>query len=324
MSKICFSVTLILTSFLSFAGETPDPCQLFEYCRGGSSSSFKSAKSSSTPSTSSSAGLNPSNLSKIRGLGVEAIYQPNNPVNFGLASGNGRIGALLSPATENSFFGSRTIEINDVQKIRQRDKKQYKNNKYNFATGLNVVGKKKYGLDLGVSARWNEDIKMINPGYGVTLNLGPFHFGAFNYKDDIKIYLADYIDPYTSNPYSEIYPNSTYQETFWVETYTAGLKFRNFTFDYGVINVNYHFYHQNTRVYLYCSTYTWRNWLFLGALRKEFSPNFQYIKGNMVEQRKKREIYYGFQYLVNRHLALGMNYNYFLLHELSGSATVLF
>lgn len=315
-----FLFILFAATNACLAADKPDPCQLFEYCRG---SSFRSTQSSSSPSPASSAALNPSNISSIRGMGVEAIYQPRNSILFDIASGNGKIGALISPTLENSFFGNRTIELDDVQQIRQEDKKQYKNKKYNFASGFKLIDRKQIGIDLGLSAKWNEDIKVLNPGFGATLRIGFLHLGAYRYSDDIKIELENYIDPYTSIPYSLIYKNSIYKEKFWVETYTGGFRLKNFTFDAGVIKTRYHFYPENTRIYIYSATYNWKDWLFLAAIRKEFSPNFAYVNKVMIEQRKKEEIYYGFQFLVNRHVILGANYNFFLLRELSGSLTIL-
>lgn len=245
-------------------------------------------------------------------------------MHFGAASGNGRIGALISPNLENSFFGNRTIELNEVHLERQEKDKQYRNKKLNFASGFKLIKRKYVGLDLGVSVKRNEDVKNFNPGYGATLNLGPFHFGAYRYKDDIKIKFENYLDPNSGIPYALLYNSPSYTEKFWVETYTGGFRFQNFTFDAGVIKTRYKFYQENTRIYLYSASYNWRNFLFLGALRKEFSPNDKYVHGVMVQERKKEENYYGIQWLATRHTILGLNYNFFLLRELSASFILLF
>lgn len=315
------SLFFLIISTTVFAADKPDPCQLFEYCRG---TGAKRSYQSSSPSPVSSASFNPSNLSSLRGVGVEAIYQPGNSVLFDLASGNGKIGALISPNLENSFFGNRGIELDQDYFKRRETREQYKNKKISFASGLKFIDKKIFSVDLGISAKYNEDLRALNPGYGASVNLGPLRLGYYRYKDDIKVKFQDNIDLKTGIPYTFLYNAPDYEEKFWVETLTAGLRIKSFTFDAGVIKTRYQFYDENTRIYLHSASYNWHSLLFLGALRKEYSPNFYYQNGQLIEQRKKEDAYYGLQWLANRHIILGANYNFFLLKELSGTLIILF
>lgn len=316
------SLLFLLTfSTTVFGAEKPDPCQLFEYCRG---TGAKRNYQSSSPSPVSSASFNPSNLSSLRGIGIEAIYQPGNPVLFDLATGNGKIGALISPNLENSFFGNRVAELDQDYLKRRVAHEQYRNKKVSFASGLKLIDKKVFSMDLGISAKYNDDLGAINPGYGASVNLGPLRLGYYRYKDDVKLKFQNYTDPQTGLLYSLIYNSPDYEEKYWVETMTAGMRIKNFTFDAGVIKTRYQFYDENTRVYLYSASYNWHSWLFLGAIRKEYSPNQTYENEQLIVRRKKEEVYYGFQWLANRHLILGANYNFFLLRELSGTLIFLF
>ena len=94
--------------------------------------------------------------------------------------------------------------------------------------------------------------------------------------------------------------------------------------DTGAIKTRYKFYSENTRIYLYSSSYNYKKFLFNYAIRKEYSPNLAYYYGNMIVQRKKSDYYYGVQYLVNNYFVLGMQYNNFLLKEWSGTLTIYF
>ena len=315
MTKIF--IILIISINISFAD---DDCLFFKYC-GGSGGS-RSAKS--LPSNSAASSLNPSNVSSVKGFGVETLYQKGNPLNFNIVSGNGKVGALISPSLENSFFGNRSVEIDDLSYTRRLNKKQFDNSKLNLSVGMKILSKKYIGIDLGLSAKRNPDIKKINPGAGINGRVAFLHFGAYFYQDDLKINLVDYVNPYTNVLYSTIYGSSIYQEKFSVETYTMGTNIRNLSIDTGVIKTRYKFYGENTRIYLYSSSYSYRKFLFNVAIRKEYSPNLAFYNGNMILMRKKSDYYYGVQYSVNNYFVLGLQYNNFLLNEWSGTLTIYF
>jgi hypothetical protein len=309
-------ILLIISVNISYAD---DDCIFFKFCGGTSSHSKKSL-----PSTAAASNLNPGNLSNVKGVGLEALYQRGNPVGFSFVSGNGKVGALISPTLENSFFGNRSIEIDDLTYLRNLNKKQYDNKKLNLSAGIKLVSKKYAELDLGLSVKRNPDIKNLNPGAGINGRLAIFHFGAYFYRDDVKLKLGNYLIPNSLMTYSSFYRNSTYQERFSVDTYTVGTNIQNLSFDAGIIKTRYHFYSENTRVHLYSASYGLKNWLFNFAVRKEYSPNQAYIKGKMVSIRKKSENYMGFQYTINRYFVVGLQYNNFLLHETSGNLTIYF
>jgi hypothetical protein len=313
-------ILLYLFFFTSTSAIAEDPaCKFFKYCGGNGSSNTHS-----TPSVATSASLNPANISKVKGFGLETVYQPHNSLGFTVVSGNGKLGALLSPSLENSFFGNRSIEIDDVQKARLLDKIQYKNRKTSFAFGAALIDKNNVELNLGLSAKRNPDVKIINSGVGLSLRLFSLNFGTYYYQDDVKIALGSYINPYTNILYSTQYLNTNYQERFTVATYTAGMRVKNLTLDYGVIKTRYKFYNEGTSIYIYSGALSSGKFLFNFASRKEASSNLQYAKGSMIIKRDKYDYYYGAQYLFNQHLIVGLQYNNFLLKELSGTLTIFF
>jgi hypothetical protein len=315
-----FYKTFLLSIFyflfvnISFAD---DSCLFFKYCGDGSQRSSKSM-----PSTAAAGSMNPSNISSVKGFGLETLYQSGNPLGFNVVSGNGKIGALISPTLENSFFGNRTIEIDDVYLVRRLSKKQYDNTKLNLSLGAKLLDKKYAGIDLGFAVKRNPAIKNLNPGIGMTCRLAFLHFGAYFYKDDVKVPLGNYINPYTNLSYSSIYANTNYQEKFFVDTYTAGTSFKNLSFDAGIIKTRYQFYPDNTRIYLYSWALVYNKFLFNIATRKEYSSNENYVDRQLQKIRKKSESFFGLKYSFNSHLTLGLQYNNFLIHEWSSSLTI--
>ncbi|MDD4974706.1 MAG: hypothetical protein PHY93_10175 [Bacteriovorax sp.] len=297
--------------------EDQDLCKYFKYCGGSSRKS-----SQSLPSSASAGNLNPGNISSVKGLGIETLYQPKNPLTFAIVTGNGRIGALVSPTLENSFFGNRSIEIDELLLARKLNKIQYENKKINLAIGAKILDKKNIGLDIGVSVKRNPQIKKINPGVGLSARFSFLNFGAYFYQDDVKVDLGNYVNPYTNILYSTTHQGTTYQEKFSVETYTVGTKIKSLSLDYGLIKTRYKFYQESTRISLYSSSYSYNSFLFNLALRKEDSPNLDFENGLMVIKRKKADIYYGAQYLVNHSIVVGLQYNNFLLHEWSATLTI--
>jgi len=292
------------------------------YCPGGRSSSRSSAQS--LPNSSSASGLNPSNIAKVKGFGIESIYQPGNSPTLGVVTGNGKVGALISPTQENTFFGNRAIEIDDVYAIRRIDKKQFKNKKLSLSLGANLYSSKMASFDIGVSIKRNPDVKKLNPGFAASARFSIFNFGLYYTNDDAKIDLGNYINPYTGLPYSIMYNSPTYTEKYKMLTYTFGVQLNSFSVDAGFIKTKYKFYPEETLVQLWSLSYTYKKFLFNFAERKEYSSNLYYDQAVLVPQRKKTDYYYGVQYLYNKHIMLGLAYNNFLLKELSGSLTLFF
>ncbi|MEA9357371.1 hypothetical protein SHI21_14185 [Bacteriovorax sp. PP10] len=308
------AIILILFSSIFQASAEDDLCTYFKNCGSGSQSST----SKSQPSSGSSANFNPSNISNIKGLGVETLYQPNNSLGFNLVTGTGNVGgALITPTSENSFFGNRAIEIDDVYAQRRNEKKRYKTKKLNVALGAKILKGKNYAFDLGVSLKRNPDVKKINPGVGFSARLGFLNFGAYVYKDDTKLDLGNYYDPYSQMPYSVRFGSSTYTETFTATTLSVGTQIGNLSLDAGMIKTKYKFYQNETSVTIYSSAYNYKKFLFNLAYRKESSDNLKEDKGFLTFERDKRDYYAGVQYLWNKHVNTGIAYNNFLVHDIS-------
>ena len=77
---------------LLFLSTTPalavdDSCAYFKYCGG--------ANPTNTSSSTTSSSMNPSNIARIKGLGLETLIQQNNPLGFSLVTGTGNVGAAL-------------------------------------------------------------------------------------------------------------------------------------------------------------------------------------------------------------------------------------
>lgn len=321
LKRIVFFI--LAFSFSSFTAGAEDLCEFFMYCPGSRSSR---SSSQSLPNSGSAAGLNPSNIAKVKGFGLETIYQPGNSPVFDIVSGNGKVGALISPTQENTFFGNRAVEIDEVYAQRREDKKQFKNKKLSLSVAANLIDKKWMSFDVGVSAKRNPDVKKINPGAGASLRLSIFNFGIYTTKDDVKVDLGSYINPYSQIPYTVLYNAPTYTESYNMLTYAFGVQLDNLALDAGFIKTNYKFYPQETLVQLWSASYTYKKYLFSLAQRKEYSSNAYYDSSTrtLLIQRKKTDYYYGVQYLYNKHVMLGLAYNNFLLKELSASLTLFF
>jgi hypothetical protein len=207
---------------------------------------------------------------------------------------------------------------------RRITKKQYENKKINLAIGLSLINKENIQLDIGISAKRNPDIKKINLGTGISAKFFFLNFGAYLYKDDQKVDISNQTNPFTATPYSTIYNSNTYQENFSVMTFTAGTKIGNLSLDTGIIRTKYKFYPDPTVITLYSASYAWKKFLFNAAQRKESSSNGAFANNAIILVKEKKEIYYGVQFLLNKHMLLGVAYNNFLLHELSGTLTLFF
>lgn len=313
------ALLMILLRTLTFSYAEDDHCRYFKYC--GSSSSHGSSKSA--PSASIASSLNPGNISKIKGLGLEFSYQPSNPVGYALVTGNGKLGgALIASSGDNTFFGNRTIEIDDVYLQRRLDDKRYKNKKLHGAIGLSLIDKSNFGLDLGLSAKRHSEIGRINPGMGISGKIYFLNFGYYVYKDDAKIALNDYTNPYSGTPYSLIYGSETYEEKYTVTTLTLGTKIKNFAFDLAAIKTDYKFYTSPTSIRIYSGSYLFKSTLFNLAYRQEESDNLKEKDGILSVERKKSDIYGGVQYIASKNLMIGLAYNAFLLNEFSANLTL--
>lgn len=316
MNKILFILFTLLLSTNLYAQDSDELCGYFKFC--GSSSPSKNSVNTSTSSI-----LNPSNLAKIKGLGLETLYQKNNPFGFSIVTGNGRVGAaLISPTLENSFFGIRSLELDVDYYYRYLGKLRYKNKKINLATGVSLIQSKNFSLELGLSARRNPDIKKINPGIGISSQLAFLSFGAYVYKDDVKVNFNDYLSPTTGISYATTYGASTYQESYTVTTLNMGVQIKNLSLDVANLSTKYKFYNQKTNIFLYTAAYRFRKVLFNYGIRNEESPNYFFKDNTLINQPAKTFNYYGIQYIPTKHVMIGAGYNTFLTNEISVSLTL--
>lgn len=310
-------ITLLLfffSSILQSSAQQDDNCGYFQYCGNGG----QSKTSKSQPTVSTSANFNPSNISNVKGLGIETLLQPNNPLGFNIVTGNGKMGgALITPTAENGFFGNRSIELDSLYAQRRIEKIRYKSKKISAVLGANLISKKRLSLDLGVSAKRNPDIKKLNPGVGFSARFWFLNFGAYIYRDDTKLEFKDYVDPLTQRLYSSVHNANSYAESFTAKTLSIGTQFANLSLDAGMIRTKYKFYQNETSINIYSSSYNYKKFLFNFAYRKELSDNMKEYKGTLTNDRTKIDYYGGIQYNWNGHIKTGIAYNHFLVKDFS-------
>lgn len=267
----------------------------------------------SLPSSGSSTQFNPATVSHDRGFGVESFIQSGNPMNYSLVTGTGRMGAaFISSGNENGFFGNRLIENGDEYLNRRLEKKQYQSQKYNGAFGVGLLKNNRVNLDLGVSAKYNKNIRQLNPGAGVSLRWGPVSMGVSQYKDDVFI------------PTDSFGLGQNYQESFSVQTFFAGVKIKNLFLDAGTISTKFDGFDETFHIRIYSAAFIFRNFLFNVAQRQEETGLQKFKEGALVTQRSQSSTYFGLQYSAHKLLVLGVHYNYHLLDEVSGSVAIFF
>ncbi len=309
-----FLIILFLSSTSVYAAD--DHCSYFKYC-GTASPAKTSSSSSSSPS------LNPSNIARVKGLGVETLFQTRNDIGFSVVTGTGTVGgALISSSGENSFFGNRSLELDEDYLARYREKKRYKNNKIGLAIGLKVYDKKNTNFDVGISLKRHKDIRKINPGLGFSANYKIITVGAHVYRDDVRLELKNYFDPYSGQYYAVKYNSPTYDESYIVKTFSLGIKLSSLTFDVGHISTNYKFYNDPTDITIYSLGYTNKDFHVTAAYRTEISRNRSIQEDTLTFEPEKSDYYLGVQYMAFKHLMFGIGYNTFLMKELSATMTI--
>lgn len=317
--KFSLLVLFLYSSNLFAIGDDGD-CTYFKYC--GSSSGTSSAKKSS-PSVSSSSRSNPSVIAKIKGLGLETLYQVNNPIEFSIVSGNGRFGTMVSSTSgENSFFGNRTPELEDDYLKRVQGEKRYKNNKLQFGTGLSLIDQKYFELILGGSTIYNKDVKKFNLGYSASLRLFIFTVSAYVYKDDFKFNFINHYCYTCGTDYLSYYGISNYTESYDVKAFTVGTKLWNLSIDYALLQTKFKFYTNPTDIMIISSALNFKQFLFNFAMRKELSDNPVVLDNRIAAVPLKEDIFYGVQYLANKNLSFGFGHNNYLLDEYSFTMTL--
>lgn len=308
-----FFKKFLLVSLLSVLGEPAFGLMELECYRqpGCRSRSF-----SSNPSTGGQVRINPSAVPTEKGLGVEGIFFKDE-VDVALVRGLGRVGAAISPSnSEETFFGPPGYEVPEDFLRRKTDQTKYPGQKITLATAFDVAkrngsGMNSYSLKLGLMGRYNRLTKNASPGGGLSGILGPFSFGGSIYNDESQFDYRSYN--------STLQPVATYQ----VQTYNVGLFLSSLILDYSHLQVKAP---DPATVQLYTATLTVKKVLLTASKRLEISsrPSYDYTEKKLEVLKNKEEYFGGIQVNVSRHLMLGVLYNYYLLREFSGTATVFF
>jgi hypothetical protein len=283
------------------------------------------SSSKTLPSSASAAQFNPANVSHDRGGGLETFYWPGNSPTFNFVTGTGNAGAaLVSSKLENAFFGNRVMELDGNYLERREEKEQYKSEKYTLALGAALFKRRNFGLDIGLLGKYNQNVKRVNPGAGLSMRMGPLSLGASVYQDDVFLKFKDYVNPQTGMPYSVDFGMESYQEKFTVQSYFAGIQIKNLFFDAGLIKTRYKLYDDDVEIKIFSASYIWKKFLFNLAYRDEESPMPKYKNGELEYESRDQAIYAGIQYSINKYIIVGLHYNYYLLDELAGSFVIFF
>lgn len=323
MKTLSLIVILLGASSFTFAAPSTDICDLVDIpnCRG-ITKQLRRNTFQTAPNTSSAANLNPANVSYDRGFGVEALAQAKNPLLFSVVSGTGRMGgALISGSLDNSFFGNRTPELPENFLERNKEDRQFKNQKLSLALGGKLISQRNVGLDVGVILKRHSELKNINPGLGMSGRFFFFHFGASIYQDEFFVDLTKTIEPVSGTPYSIVLGKDHLEEKFQVTTYTFGTRIKNLSLDMASIRSKLKFYDDPTEITIFSAGFHFKDFLLNAALRKETSNSPLFEDGTLKDEKEKSGNFFALQYSINRNIIFGINYNYFLLKEMSLSAT---
>ncbi len=314
----------LLSLSVSWAARTVEVCDFIDLpsCSGVSKQGRRTSNFS-LPSPATAANLNPANTSVDRGFGGELLLQANNPVSFNLLGGSGRFGgALISPTLENSFFGIRVPELSEKFLDRNKEKKRFDTKKINLAIAGKIVRQKNYGLDFGLLFKRHSEVKKVRTGFGLSGRAWVFNAGASFYKDDFWLDLKNTTNAATGVPYSALFGEDSYEESFQVKTFSGGIKIRNLSLDYGkIITDKYKFNDERNEISIYTASLAWRNFIFNYGMRTEDSPTPKFKDDVLKDARIKKASYGGIQYSWWRPLVVGVHYNYFLLNEVSATMT---
>lgn len=278
-------------------------------CRG-------SGPSNLSPSSSGRFKINPSSVPTDKGVGIEGIFFKDQ-VDVGIVRGTGRIGAAISPSNnEETIFGAPGIEFPSSLLERKTEKTKFPNQKYTFATAINLAEKKStalrsYSVNLGVMAKHNRVSEGTNPGGGISGVVGPFSFGYSYYQDETVLDYSDFA--------------GTEDQTirYQVETITGGLYLSSLILDYSYLKMTSP---EVSTVRLLTATLNFRKWILTAAERTEDSskPSYNYDTGMLEYKQNKHDFFGGVQYSISKNVIVGVLYNYYLLHEFSFSTTIFF
>jgi len=275
--------------------------------------SYSRRSNASLPTEQSSYRLNPSSLSTNKGIGIETLVNDGD-YQFGIVTGNGRVGAGIGPTTtEDTFFGNMPLEAVSDYMTRVAAGRKYKSNKYTLATALNLYGGGKsprpIKLNIGLIGRYVKDTSRIKTGGGVSLELGPINMGISKLKDE-------FYDKFSFNTYP-----------YESQIFSVGLKLPYIAIDYSTVDNTLQDFEIENTITLLSVTAFWRNFMFTWASRKESSyrPRYNFDTSTFDFEREKRWIFNGVQISLFKNKAvIGLFYNYYLLQDYTVGLTMFF
>ena len=190
------------------------------------------------------------------------------------------------------------------------NRKSYRSPKFNLAMGIKLAGKRgskkktPFSLNLGVLGKYNQTTDRIKGGLGITAQGGIFSIGISSFYDD-------YIDEYENK-----------KKNYRVASYTAGVKWGGFIFDY---NYTESFSKRRSRIHLISGAMFIHKFIFSGGRRFESSyrPKYRYKERRFMDEKDRKDSFYGVQYSFNGHFLIGAYFNYYLVRDLTLGLTFL-
>lgn len=302
---------------ISSAGLAKDiSCYIYANCGPGSR-----AGAVSNPSTGNQIRINPSAVPTQKGYGLEGIYFDSS-ADFSIVRGIGRIGAAISPSnSDETFFGTPGLEISENLLQRKINEEKYPNQKINLATAFVLTEKsrslfKSYALKLGVMGKYNKLSKHTNLGAGLSGLLGPVTFGYSSYMDESQV------------DHSLAGSAQVEDLKYKVRTYSVGLSFESLLFDVSKLHYEDPVYNlgEESSVRIVTLSWNYKKFIFTTSNRLEDSkrPTYDRDAQILLAQQKKNSNFHAIQYIASKHITFGVLYNYYLLNDLSVTATVFF
>jgi hypothetical protein len=289
-------------------------------CDRGSKSETPDAEALAGPNTSEDSllgfTLNPSAVPVRDALGLAAIYYKVRP-QFLFVKGSGRVGAAISPSNgDDTFFGNPALETEVDYLYRRQEELPFEQLKVALGLAASLYdndekGFSRFSITLGALGRYIGESKQVKPGAGATIALGPLTIGGAFSQDETRTGTR-------GTQESKMLDSAT-------TSLTAGLTLGSLMLDYTKLTAKPSTGAETT-VDLASLNLVLRRLVISGAYRVERSDRKGYDSKTraLIEKPLKEEIFGGVQYSVFSFLQVGAFYNYFLLNEVSGGATIFF
>lgn len=277
--------------------------------------------SSNNPSSGNQVRINPATVPTDEGFGIEGLFYKSE-VDVSLVRGTGRIGAAISPSnSEETFFGPPGFEMDLEYQNRKQEAQKLPNQKFNLSTSFNLINKQgspleTYTLNFGLMAKYNKLTSALNPGAGLSATWGALSLGGSIYNDETRV------------PFSSFYPAYVDEITlkYQVQTYNVGLFLNSLILDYSHLRLTADEIQNPYEVSIISASLVLKNFVITAAKRTEDSdrPLYNFDTKLLETQKIKDDYFAGVQYRVRKNIMVGLFYNYYLLHEASIAATILF